>query len=291
MSSPPAARPKNSTTWWPRSTPPAAAPRAMSSTSPMATRSTTCSPPSMAATAGSTLPPITPAISFATPPPTCRPRFSRRPGGFAVRRLHRRPGGGQRMAATGGGTIVFTGATASIKARPPFRLRGGEGGVARGGGRPGPRIRPKGRACRPCHHRRRGRGAIRRKRLPKEQDSAGENELLSPAAIAEAYWQLHLQHPSAWSLRSTCGRLTRYFDATLHTPGGAHIRRFDMAIEGGCYCGEIRYVSEQPAQGHCNAIAGNASTSPAATRTPSWWFPKKGSASSRVNRRASRAAI
>ena len=42
-------------------------------------------------------------------------------------------------------------------------------------------------------------GAIRRKRLPKEQDSAGENELLSPAAIAEAYWQLHLQHPSAWS--------------------------------------------------------------------------------------------
>ena len=42
-------------------------------------------------------------------------------------------------------------------------------------------------------------GAIRRKRLPKDQDSAGENELLSPAAIAEAYWQLHLQHPSAWS--------------------------------------------------------------------------------------------
>ena len=42
-------------------------------------------------------------------------------------------------------------------------------------------------------------GAIRRGRLPKEQDSAGKNELLSPNAIAEAYWQLHLQNPSAWS--------------------------------------------------------------------------------------------
>ena len=42
-------------------------------------------------------------------------------------------------------------------------------------------------------------GAIRRKRLPKDQDSAGENELLSPAAIAEAYWQLHLQQPSTCS--------------------------------------------------------------------------------------------
>ncbi|MEC8233438.1 MAG: glucose 1-dehydrogenase, partial [Pseudomonadota bacterium] len=29
--------------------------------------------------------------------------------------------------------------------------------------------------------------------------SAGENGMLNPSAIAETYWQLHLQHPSAWS--------------------------------------------------------------------------------------------
>ena len=74
-----------------------------------------------------------------------------------------------RMATTGGGTLLFTGATASVKARPPFIAFAA------------------------------AKAALRGNRLPKDQDSADENDLLSPAAIAEAYWQLHLQHPSAWS--------------------------------------------------------------------------------------------
>ena len=105
-----------------------------------------------------------------------------------------------RMAAKSEGSIVFTGATASVKSRPPFiafasakaAIRATAAGLAREYGPKGVHI---------------GHviidggvdGAIRRKRLPKEQGSAGTNELLSPSAIAEAYWQLHLQHPSAWS--------------------------------------------------------------------------------------------
>ena len=105
-----------------------------------------------------------------------------------------------RMATMGSGTLVFTGATASIKARPPFiafaaakaALRAAAAGLAREYG-------PKGVHVGHVIIDGGVEGAIRRKRLPKDQDSAGENELLSPAAIAEAYWQLHLQHPSAWS--------------------------------------------------------------------------------------------
>ena len=106
----------------------------------------------------------------------------------------------KRMVANGGGSIIFTGATASVKARPPFiafasakaALRSAAAGLAREYGPKGVHI---------SHVVIDGgvEGAIRRKRLPKEQDSAGENELLSPTAIADAYWQLHMQHPSAWS--------------------------------------------------------------------------------------------
>ncbi len=116
-------------------------------------------------------------------------------GGFVVGQS-----AAKRMAANGGGSIIFTGATASVKARPPFiafasakaALRSAAAGLAREYGPKGVHI---------CHVVIDGgvEGAIRRKRLPKEQDSAGRNELLSPTAIAETYWQLHLQHPSAWT--------------------------------------------------------------------------------------------
>ena len=105
-----------------------------------------------------------------------------------------------RMAANGGGSIIFTGATASVKARPPFiafasgkaALRAVAAGLAREYG-------PKGVHVSHVIIDGGVEGAIRRTRLPKEQDSASKNELLNPSAIAETYWQLHLQHPSAWS--------------------------------------------------------------------------------------------
>jgi hypothetical protein len=34
---------------------------------------------------------------------------------------------------------------------------------------------------------------------PQAAAERGENGLLNVDAIAEAYWQLHLQHPSAWT--------------------------------------------------------------------------------------------
>ena len=105
-----------------------------------------------------------------------------------------------RMAANGSGSIFFTGATASIKARPPFiafasakaALRATAAGLAREYG-------PKGVHVGHIIIDGGVDGAIRRKRLPKEHDTAGKDELLAPTAVAEAYWQLHLQHPSAWS--------------------------------------------------------------------------------------------
>ena len=105
-----------------------------------------------------------------------------------------------RMASGTGGSLLFTGATASMRARPPFiafaaakaALRATAAGLAREYG-------PKGVHVGHIIIDGGVEGAIRRKRLPREKDSAGENELLDPTAIAEAYWQLHLQHRSAWS--------------------------------------------------------------------------------------------
>ena len=42
-------------------------------------------------------------------------------------------------------------------------------------------------------------GDVIRNKAPERIQSAGENGMLNPSAIAETYWQLHLQHPSAWS--------------------------------------------------------------------------------------------
>jgi NAD(P)-dependent dehydrogenase (short-subunit alcohol dehydrogenase family) len=39
-----------------------------------------------------------------------------------------------------------------------------------------------------------------RSRVPQRAADAGDDGLLAPAAIAEAYWQLHEQHRSAWTL-------------------------------------------------------------------------------------------
>ena len=108
-----------------------------------------------------------------------------------------------RLGRQGEGSLIFTGATASIKARPPFLafasakfgLRAVASGLAREFGPQGVHV---------GHVIIDGgvNGEIIRGRAPDRVEAAGENGMLSPNAIAEAYWQLHLQHPSAWSFET-----------------------------------------------------------------------------------------
>jgi len=116
-------------------------------------------------------------------------------GGFLVGRE-----AGRRMAERGAGTIMFTGATASVKSRPPFMAfaagKAGLRAVAAAFARElGPRGVHVGHAIID--------GGIDGERLnalnPKAKAARCENGMLKPDAIAEAYWQLHLQHPSAWT--------------------------------------------------------------------------------------------
>ena len=106
----------------------------------------------------------------------------------------------KRLCDFGQGTIIFTGATASIKARPPFLafssakfgLRAVASGLAREFGPKGIHI---------AHAIIDGgvEGEIIRNRAPERIKAAGENGMLNPCEIANTYWQLHCQHPSAWS--------------------------------------------------------------------------------------------
>ncbi len=116
-------------------------------------------------------------------------------GGFIVGRE-----AGRRLADTGSGTILFTGATASVKARAPFlafasakaALRAVAGALARELGPRGVHV---------AHVIIDGGidGERLKTRDPERRARMGENGLLNPDAIAESYWQLHLQHPSSWS--------------------------------------------------------------------------------------------
>lgn len=106
----------------------------------------------------------------------------------------------RRMAPAGAGTILFTGATASVRSRPPFLafasakagLRALAAGMAREFGPRGVHVAHVVID-----------GGIDGERLrvgaPAFVERAGEDGLLSPDAIAESYWQIHRQHRSAWS--------------------------------------------------------------------------------------------
>ena len=120
-------------------------------------------------------------------------------GGFLVGREAARrmlPSGGGR-----GGTLVFTGATASVRARPPFTafasakaaLRAVAHGMAREFGPQGLHV---------------GHVVIDggidgdqlNSRFPQFKETRGDDGMLSPDAIADAFWALHVQHRSAWTL-------------------------------------------------------------------------------------------
>ncbi len=116
-------------------------------------------------------------------------------GGFLVGRESAR-----RMLPQGSGSVLFTGATASIRARPPFTafasaksaLRSVAQGMAREFGPQGIHV---------AHVIIDGviDGDQVNGRFPGLKEQKGEEGMLNIEAIADAFWMLHTQHPSAWS--------------------------------------------------------------------------------------------
>ena len=106
----------------------------------------------------------------------------------------------RRMLPSGNGSILFTGATASIRGRPPFgafasakaALRSLAQTMARDFGPEGIHV---------AHVVIDGgiRGDKILKRAPEYADQKGEDGMLDIDAIADTYWHLHTQHRSAWS--------------------------------------------------------------------------------------------
>jgi len=107
----------------------------------------------------------------------------------------------RRMIPGGGGTLLFTGATASIRARPPFTAfasakaaeRAIAHGMAREFGAQGLHV---------------GHVIIDgvidgdqvNSRFPAFKEAKGDDGMLHVDAIADAFWALHVQHRSAWTL-------------------------------------------------------------------------------------------
>jgi NAD(P)-dependent dehydrogenase (short-subunit alcohol dehydrogenase family) len=106
-----------------------------------------------------------------------------------------------RMCPAGGGTLIFTGATASMRARPPFTafasakagLRAVAHGMAREFGKEGLHV---------AHVVIDGviDGDQVNARLPQIKERLGAEGMMQPDDIAEAYWMLHVQPRSAWTL-------------------------------------------------------------------------------------------
>ena len=116
-------------------------------------------------------------------------------GGFLVGQQ-----AGKRMVEKGRGTLLFTGATASIKARPPFAafasakfaLRGLAQAMARDWG-------PKGLHVAHVVI----DGAIAGEKiklgLPQVAQQLGDEGMVGLEGLAEAYWSLHRQPRTAWT--------------------------------------------------------------------------------------------
>lgn len=104
------------------------------------------------------------------------------------------------MLPQGRGTLFFTGATASLRARPPFTafaaakaaVRALAQGMAREFGPQGIHV---------VHAVIDGviDGERARSQFPQFVAGKGQDGLMRPEAIAETYWLLHCQHPSAWT--------------------------------------------------------------------------------------------
>mgnify|MGYP006288150981 CR=1 FL=1 len=116
-------------------------------------------------------------------------------GGFLVGREAAR-----HMAPRGRGTIIFTGATASLRGAAQFAAfavaKGGLRQLAQSMAR---ELGPQGIHVASVIV----DGLIDsprvRERMPERVAAAGEDGMLDPADIAEVYYQLHTQPPSAWT--------------------------------------------------------------------------------------------
>ena len=107
----------------------------------------------------------------------------------------------RRMPPAGGGTLIFTGATASLRARPPFTAfacaKAAERALAHGMAR---EFGPLGLHV--AHVIVDGviDGDQVNQRFPQFRQSKGEHGMLEIDAIADAFWALHVQHRTAWTL-------------------------------------------------------------------------------------------
>jgi len=116
-------------------------------------------------------------------------------GGFLVGREAAR-----RLAPLGRGTVIFTGASGSLRGRPSFAsfaaAKAGLRAVAQAMAR---EFGPQGLHV--AHVVIDGGidGERINSRFPQRRAERGPNGLLDIDAIAETYWQIHRQHPSAWS--------------------------------------------------------------------------------------------
>jgi NAD(P)-dependent dehydrogenase (short-subunit alcohol dehydrogenase family) len=115
-------------------------------------------------------------------------------GGFLVGREAAR-----RMVAQGRGTLLFTGASASLRGKPPF----GAFASAKAGLRAIAQTMARGYGPRGVHVAHVViDGGIAGERLQRFREfvaAKGEDGLLDLDAIADAYWMLHTQHRTAWT--------------------------------------------------------------------------------------------
>ena len=118
----------------------------------------------------------------------------------------------RRMLARNRGTILFTGATGSLRGSATFAAfaaaKAGLRAVAQSMAR---ELGPKG--IHVAHVVIDGgiAGARLKARMPELEKERGPDGLLSIDAIAETYWQLHLQHRSAWTFEQDLRPWTEKF--------------------------------------------------------------------------------
>jgi NAD(P)-dependent dehydrogenase (short-subunit alcohol dehydrogenase family) len=115
-------------------------------------------------------------------------------GGFLVGREAAR-----RMVAQRRGTLLFTGASASLRGRPPF----GAFAAAKAGLRSVAQTLARAHGPQGVHVAHvvidGGIAGERLARFTELVRAKGEDGLLDLDAIADTYWMLHRQHPSAWT--------------------------------------------------------------------------------------------
>lgn len=107
---------------------------------------------------------------------------------------------GRRLATRGQGSLIFTGATASIRSRPPYMaFASGKAGLRSVAFALARELGPRG--VHVAHVVIDGAidGERINSRVPELKAKLGDDGMLSPDAIAESYWQLHKQHPTAWT--------------------------------------------------------------------------------------------